>query len=97
MTEAELLKILDPQNNDGPTLIMGDKMKDVAFFPLSITITATHYELGGIWYSNVMGDLMADGFGNPAREVIKIKKEDLAKWNVKPEAADEVTQISSRE
>jgi hypothetical protein len=84
MTEEELKEALEPQNL---TLIMADEMKDVAFWPLSLTITDKHYELNGIWYSNLLGDLMGDTFGQPLREVIKIKKEDLKKWKqANPEA-----------
>lgn len=83
MTEAELKTILQTKEG-GPTLIMGEGMKDVAFWPLSLEITDKTYNLSGIWYSNVFEDLMGDAFGNPLRETIKIKKEDLAKWSEKP-------------
>jgi hypothetical protein len=80
MTEEELRQSTSPKS--GFVVIMGPNMKDVAFWPLSIQITPTHYELNGIWYSNVLQDLMSAGGNKPARETIKIKKEDLAGWTI---------------
>lgn len=79
MTEEELKKSI---NSDSFLLIMGPVMKDVAFWPIAIEITPTHYELNGIWYSNVFKDLIGAGGGNPARETIKIKREDLSGWKI---------------
>lgn len=78
MTEEELKTILSPEGE--PSLIMGDKMKDIAFWPLSIQTTETHYELNGIWYSNVLKGFLSGNGVNPIRETIKIKREDLVKW-----------------
>lgn len=80
MTEQELFNV---SSNDSLKLIMGPIMKDVAFWPISIKVTETHYELNGIWYSNVVEDLISIGSGQPARETIKIKKEDLQGWKIK--------------
>lgn len=77
MTEDELKNILSPSNE--PSLIMAEQMKDIAFWPLGINITDTHYELSGIWYSNVAEGFMGNG-KEPLRETIKIKKEDLENW-----------------
>lgn len=81
MTEEELKKILNPHSE--PTLIMASEMKDVAFWPLSIAVTDTHYELNGLWYSNVLADVLGNINGEPLRETIKILKKDLSKWTEK--------------
>lgn len=61
-------------------LLKHDNNRDVAFWPLAIQKHENLTELGGIWYSLVMGDVMGTGFGEPLREVIKLKDLDLPGW-----------------
>lgn len=80
MTETELLETI---KTNASALLKHNNMRDVAFYPTSLEVTPDSYKLFGMWYSEIFDDLMGDVFGNPLRETITIKKDDLASWTVK--------------
>lgn len=79
MTKEELFNGM--KDTSDIKLLKHDNNRDVAFWPLAIQKGDTLTELGGIWYSLVMGDVMGNGFGEPLREAIKIKDADLPGWH----------------
>lgn len=79
MTKNELIQLFNSPAD--LILIQHENMKDVAFWPLSFELDNNVYNITGIWYNTLIKELIAVGPSTPARETIKIKEEDLEKWN----------------
>lgn len=75
MTEQELKDVFQE-----PDLIAHENMKDVAFYPIGIEILKDVYKVNGLWYCYTIDGFLSGNGVDPAREIISIKKEDLAKW-----------------
>lgn len=68
-------KWLENPSGDVPVFIQHSNNKTVRFYPTSLSDGENEYILNGFWYCIQTNDLLVP-------ELIKIKKEDISKWNL---------------